>query len=91
MNIREMIKETISCYFNLNKEQRIYIEGLLDDKKAKWTKNQLIISLLLFNKSKVLSENEIELLKIYIEDNFKMIVSSIKKFELEYKQKIKSN
>jgi predicted transcriptional regulator len=89
MNINEMIRDTIKRYYNISKDERTYIEGLLDDKKAQWTKNQLIVSLLIFNKSKELKENEIEELKLYIEDNLKLICKFIKKNDIEYKESLK--
>jgi hypothetical protein len=88
MNIKEEIRKTIEKYFNMNKEDRKYIENLLDDKKAKWTKNQLIVSLLLFHKSKEYSELEFNELKLYIEDNIKTIHRLINKIEIEYKKSL---
>jgi len=89
MNISCYVKITIKHYFDMNKEERKYIEGLLDDKKAKWTKKQLIIALLIFIVRKHISLKKLEELELYIEDNIKVISNLIDKFEKEFKSNLK--
>lgn len=56
-DIEKDVKDTIKQYYNMNEEQRQFIYSLLEHEDIKWSKLDLIKSLLIFNKCKDLNIN----------------------------------
>lgn len=76
-------------YYNMNEEQRQFIYSLLDHEGIKWSKLDLIKSLLVFNKCKELNididKSNSNILFNYIDDqNQKRINNLINQFDKLY-------